>query len=234
MTTTPAALFDVDGTLLDTTYLHTLAWWEALRQYGRAVPAVRVHRAIGMGTDQLLDHLLGDGGSGSDGDGDRDRSEDDALAAAHDALYARYWPVVRPLPGAADLLRACAGRGWRVVLASSAGERELAVLRAVLAADDVITAVTTADDVAATKPAPDLVRAALDLADSAPGHAVFVGDTLWDVTAAGRAGVPCVAVETGGHSAQDLLGAGAAEVHADAAELLAGLDGSLLARPRVG
>ncbi|MFB6892117.1 HAD family hydrolase [Kitasatospora sp. NPDC056327] len=222
MTTTPAALFDVDGTLLDTTYLHTLAWWEALRQYDRAVPAARVHHAVGMGADRLLDHLLGE---------DRDRGDDEAVTAAHDALYARHWPVVRPLPGAADLLRACARRGWRVVLASSASERELTALRGALDADDVIAAVTAADDVAATKPEPDLVRAALDRADSAPDRAVFVGDTLWDVMAAGRAGVACVAVGTGGHSARDLLGAGAAEVHADTAELLAGLDDSLLGRP---
>ncbi|MER6366358.1 HAD family hydrolase [Kitasatospora sp. NPDC001527] len=222
MTTSPAALFDVDGTLLDTTYLHTLAWWEALRQYDHTVPAARVHRAIGMGADRLLDHLLGE---------DRDRDEDEAVTAAHDALYARYWPVVRPLPEAAELLRSCARRGWRVVLASSASERELTALRAVLDADEVIAAVTTADDVAATKPEPDLVRAALDRADSTPGQALFVGDTLWDVTAAARAGMPCVAVESGGHSAQDLLGAGAAEVHADTGELLAALDASLLGRP---
>ncbi|MFD0277245.1 HAD family hydrolase [Kitasatospora sp. NPDC127111] len=222
MTTTAAALFDVDGTLLDTTYFHTLSWWEALRQYDRTVPAARVHRAVGMGADQLLDHLLGE---------DRDHDADEAITAAHDALYARHWPAIEPLPDAAGLLRACAGRGWRIVLASSASERELAVLRRVLDADEVIAAVTTADDVAATKPAPDLVRAALDRAGAEPEHAVFVGDTVWDVAAAGRAHVPCVAVESGGFAAQELLGCGAAEIHRDSAELLAALDGSLLARP---
>ncbi|PYC70626.1 HAD family hydrolase [Streptomyces tateyamensis] len=222
MTSTPAALFDVDGTLLDTVYLHTLAWWEALRQYDRPVPAARCHRAVGMGADQLLDHLLGQDG---------DREDDAAITAAHDALYARFWPAIRPLPGAAALLRACAERGWQVVLASSAGERELAVLRRALDADDVITAVTSADDVTATKPAPDLVRVALDRAGSDPEHAVFVGDTVWDVTAAGRAGVACIAVQSGGFAAQELRGAGAAEVHRDTAELLAGLDRSLLGRP---
>ncbi|RKT09478.1 HAD superfamily hydrolase (TIGR01509 family)/HAD superfamily hydrolase (TIGR01549 family) [Streptomyces sp. 1114.5] len=221
MTTTTAALFDVDGTLLDTTYFHALAWWEALRQYDRTVPAARVHRAIGMGADQLFDHLLGR---------DRDRDDDEAIAAAHDALYAAYWPVIAPLPGAADLLRACAARGRRIVLASSASERELTALRRVLDADDVIDAATTADDVSATKPAPDLVRAALDRADTAPADSVFVGDTVWDVVAAGRAGVPCVAVESGGFSAQELLAAGAAEVHRDTAGVLADLDRSLLAQ----
>ncbi|MFF3074606.1 HAD family hydrolase [Kitasatospora sp. NPDC057904] len=218
---TAAALFDVDGTLLDTAYLHALSWWEALRQYDRTVPAARVHRAVGMGADQLLDHLLGE---------HRDHGDDQAITAAHDALYASHWPVIAPLPGAPELLRACAARGWRIVLASSASERELAVLRRALGADDVIAAATSADDVAATKPAPDLVHAALDRAGADPADAVFVGDTVWDVVAAARARVPCVAVESGGFAAQELLGCGAAEVHRDTAELLAELDGSLLAR----
>ncbi|MET9181133.1 HAD family hydrolase [Kitasatospora aureofaciens] len=222
MTTTAAALFDVDGTLLDTTYFHALAWWEALRQYDRTLPVARVHRAIGMGSDQLLDHLLG---------AERDHGDDEGITAAHAALYARFWPHIQPLPGAADLLRACADRGWAVVLASSASERELAVLRRALDADEAITAVTSADDVEATKPAPDLVRAALDRAGAEPEHAVFIGDTVWDVTAAGRARVPCVAVESGGFDTRELLGAGAAEVHRDTAELLADLDRSLLGRP---
>ncbi|MEU9048556.1 MULTISPECIES: HAD family hydrolase [unclassified Kitasatospora] len=225
MTTTTAALFDVDGTLLDTAYFHALAWWQALRQHDRTVPTARVHRAIGMGADQLLDHLLGE---------DRDHGDDDAITAAHDALYAAHWPAITPLPGAADLLHACAARGLRVVLASSASERELTVLRRALDADDVIAAATTADDVAATKPAPDLVRAALDRAGAAPRDTVFVGDTVWDIAAADRAGVPCVAVESGGFSAQELLGAGAAEVHRDTAELLADLDSSLLVQRPVG
>lgn len=220
--TPAAALFDVDGTLLDTAYLHAHSWWEALRQYDRTVPAARVHRAVGMGSDQLLDHLLGE---------DRDRGDDEAITAAHDALYASHWPVLTPLPGAADLLRACAGRGWRIVLASSASGRELTALRRALDADDVIEAATSGDDVSATKPAPDLVHAALERAGTDPADAVFIGDTVWDVVAAGRAGVPCVAVESGGFSAQELLGCGAAEVHRDTAELLADLDSGLLARP---
>ncbi|MFI2612799.1 HAD family hydrolase [Kitasatospora sp. NPDC018619] len=222
MTATAAVLFDVDGTLLDTTYFHALAWWEALRQYDHTIPAARAHRAVGMGADQLLDHLLGT---------DRDRGDDEAITAAHDALYARHWPALQPLPHAAELLRACAARGWRVVLASSASARELTVLRRALDADDVIAAATSAQDVSATKPAPDLVRAALERAGTGPEHAVFVGDTVWDVIAANRARVACVALESGGFAAQELLGAGAAEVHRDTGELLAELDRSLLARP---
>ena len=220
-----AALFDVDGTLVDTVYLHTLAWWQALAQYGHEVDAARIHRAIGMGSEQLLDHLLGD---------DRDRSEDDAVDAAHLALYAQHWPGLRAFPGAGDLLRECAGRGWRVVLSTSASGRELDVLRRVLDADDALYAVTDADAVDASKPAPDLVHEALRQASAPAGRSVFVGDSVWDVEAAGRAGTPCVGVETGGFAAAELRGAGAVEVHSSVGALLDGLDTGVLARPRAG
>ncbi|MFD0822605.1 HAD family hydrolase, partial [Micromonospora zhanjiangensis] len=104
-------LFDIDGTLIDSTYLHTVSWWEAFRQADHDVPMARIHRAIGMGSDKLLDDLLGP---------DRDRDGDQKLRDGHDSLYAAYWERLRPLPGAADLLRACAARGLRVVLATSA------------------------------------------------------------------------------------------------------------------
>src|SRR5579875_3649085 len=122
MAGTAAALFDVDGTLVDSTYLHTVSWWETLREYGHTVPMALIGRSIGLGTEQLLDHVLGP---------DRDKDETDALDTAHKALYSRFWPTLTPLPGAADLLRACADRGWTVVLASSASARELEVLRKV-------------------------------------------------------------------------------------------------------
>ncbi|MFK0195236.1 HAD family hydrolase [Kitasatospora sp. NPDC090308] len=220
-----AALFDVDGTLVDTTYLHTLAWWQALAQFGHEVDAAPIHRAIGMGSDQLLDHLLGD---------DRDRSEDEAIGAAHLALYAQHWPGLRAFPGAAELLRECAGRGWRVVLSTSASGRELDVLRKVLDADDAVHAVTDADAVAASKPAPDLVRAALEQVGARADRSVFVGDSVWDVEAANRAGTPCLGVESGGLAAAELRDAGALEVHASVGALLAGLGDSALARPRTG
>ncbi len=225
MTDISAALFDVDGTLVDSTYLHTLAWAQALAQFDRTVPMARVHRAVGMGADQLLDHLLGD---------ERDRDDDAEMAAAHDALYARFWPGLRPLPGAVDLLGECARRGWTVVLASSASSRELKVLRRVLDCDEVISAATGADDVARSKPAPDLVEAALQKAGADRGRSVFVGDAVWDVRAAARAGVPCVGVESGGFSGCELAAEGASEVHRDAADLLDHLDSSLLGRSSPG
>jgi HAD superfamily hydrolase (TIGR01509 family) len=218
-----AVLFDVDGTLMDTVVLHTVAWWEALRQHGHDVMTARVQRSIGMGSDRLLGALLGE---------DRDRDADDALSAAHDALYAQYWSRLTPLPGASDLLRACAGRGWRVVLASSAKGREAEVMLRALDADDAIHAVATSDEVPSSKPAPDLVQQALAKAGVPAGRAVFVGDAVWDAEAAKNAGVPSVGLLTGGgFSRAELLDAGATAVWATPAELLDHLDDSPLAAP---
>ncbi|MFI0786077.1 HAD family hydrolase [Streptomyces lydicus] len=214
-----AALFDVDGTLVDTTYLHAVTWWEAFRQSGHRVPMADIHRAVGMGADHLIGHLLGP---------ERDRDVDAAVSAAHKTLYAEYWPRLAPFDGAADLLRAVAGRGWTVVLASSASEAELNAMRTALDAEDALTAVTGADDVESSKPAPDLVQQALAEAGTEPGNAVFVGDTVWDMKAGARAGVACVGVLSGGHCRQDLLEAGAREVHDGPGALLARLESSLL------
>jgi HAD superfamily hydrolase (TIGR01509 family) len=215
-----AALFDVDGTLVDTNYLHTTAWWEAFARAGHDVPMASIHRAIGMGSDRLLDALLPE---------DRDPAADDIIKIAHSALYQVYWPQLRPLPGAADLLRACHDAGLRVVLASSADPRELDVLREALDAEDAIDAATSAGDVDASKPAPDLVHVALDQAGTDPAQTVFVGDSVWDAQACQKAGVPCIGVLSGGTSREELLDAGAAAVYGDPAELLAAFPGSLQA-----
>ncbi len=217
-----AVLFDVDGTLVDTNYLHTVAWWEAFAQAGHEVPMAPIHRAIGMGSDQLLDALL---------PADRDHGADGGIRAAHSALYSVYWSRLRPLPGAAALLRACSGAGLRVVLASSADPRELEVLRAALGCDDAIDEFTSAGEVEASKPAPDLVQVALAKADAGPGESVFVGDAVWDVQACQRAGIRCLGVLTGGFSRDELLGAGAAAVYETPAELLGAFPGCILSAP---
>ncbi|MEV4557959.1 HAD family hydrolase [Kitasatospora sp. NPDC049285] len=217
-----AALFDVDGTLLDTNYWHTVAWTEALAQFGRTPPMARIHGAIGMGADQLLDHVLGE---------DRDHRQDQAISAAQQALFARFWPRLRAFDSAGELLRELKRRGWTITLASSASERDLGVMRSVLDADDAIDHATSADDVEASKPAPDLVRAALAKSGAAPAEALFVGDTPWDVEAAALAKVACVAVLSGGFGERALRAAGALEVHRDVGDLLARLDGSALADP---
>jgi HAD superfamily hydrolase (TIGR01509 family) len=215
-----AVLVDVDGTLVDTTYLHAVAWWQALSEYGHNVPMQRIHRAIGMGTDTLLDHLLGDR---------RDRDDDVAISSAHAALAAVHWPALRPTRGAADLLRACAAGGFTVVLASSAQDREMVALRRAIGADDVISDVTTADDASRSKPAPDIIVAALKRAGVEPSDAVYVGDSLWDAHAATGADVACIGVTCGGTSSAELIDAGMLETYADPADLLAKFDRSVLA-----
>lgn len=217
-TTVTAALFDVDGTLVDSNYLHAVTWWQAFAQAGHDVPMAAIHRAIGMGSDQLLDALL---------PASRDTEADSAIRTAHSALYATYWSRLKPLPGAAELLRACRKSGLTVVLASSADPQEFAVLRAALDAEDAIGEATSAADVDTSKPAPDLVQVALRKARARPQQAVFVGDTVWDVKACQRAGVPCIGLLSGGICAAELLGAGAAAVFAGPAELLESTGGRL-------
>ena len=216
--TAMAALFDVDGTLVDSNYLHAVTWWQAFTQAGHDVPMAAIHRAIGMGSDQLLDALL---------PGSRDKEADPGIRAAHGALYATYWSRLRPLPRAPELLRACRKSGLRVVLASSADPQEFAVLRAVLDAEDAIEEATSAGDVDQSKPAPDLVQVALGKAGVAPERAVFVGDTVWDVHACQRAGVPCIGLRSGGISTAELLDAGAVAVFAGPADLLESTGGRL-------
>jgi HAD superfamily hydrolase (TIGR01509 family) len=208
-----AILFDVDGTLVDTNYLHAVTWWQAFLQAGYdEVPMARIHRAIGMGSDRLLDELL---------PADRDRESDQETLTAHLSLYATYWSRLRAFRGAADLLRACKDRGLRVVLASSASKRELGVMRRAIDADDAIDAATDSDDVEASKPAADLVQAALDRAGVRADQAIFVGDTVWDVEACKKAGVRCIALLCGGIGRDELEAAGAVEIYDSPADLLA-------------
>ncbi|MFD4135940.1 HAD family hydrolase [Streptomyces goshikiensis] len=212
-----AALFDVDGTLVDTNHLHVTSWWEALRQAGHEVPMHAVHRAIGLPAEDLLSHLLGE---------ERDTGGDGALSTAHDTLYATYFERLPRLRAADDLLRTLSRRGWRVVLVTSAGGGELDALRKAIGADDALTATASADDVERGKPAPDPVHHALELAD-APAHgSVFVGDSVWDMEAGTRAGVRCVGLLSGGIPRHDLEAAGAGSVYRDPADLLEHLDAS--------
>ncbi|MFE2332585.1 MULTISPECIES: HAD family hydrolase [Streptomyces] len=212
-----AAVFDVDGTLVDTNHLHVTTWWEAFRQAGHRVPMHAVHRAVGLASTDLIAHLLGE---------DRDTDQDAGLSAAHKALYGQYFDRLPALPGAGDLLRRLAGDGWQVVLATSAGGAELGALRRAIDADDAIGATASADDVSAGKPAPEPVEHALELAGVPAERSVFVGDTVWDMRAGTRAGVRCVGVLCGGLPRADLEEAGARAVYADPADLLASLHGS--------
>ncbi|GAA5061678.1 HAD family hydrolase [Streptomyces similanensis] len=214
-----AAVFDVDGTLVDTNHLHVVTWWEAFRQAGHRVPMHAIHRSVGLGSTDLIARLLGE---------DRDKDRDEELNAAHTTLYAQYFDRLPAFEDAGRLLRRLHENDWAVVLATSASGPELDALRKALDADDAITATASADDVEQGKPAPEPVEHALELAGVDPGRAVFVGDTVWDMRAGSRAGVRCVAVLCGGIARADLEEAGATEVYRDPADLLASLaDGPL-------
>jgi HAD superfamily hydrolase (TIGR01509 family) len=209
----PVAILDIDGTLVDTNYHHAVAWFRAFRQHGIVLPLWRVHRHIGMGGDQMVAALAGE------------RAEEelgDDIRAAEKALYLAVIEEVEPLPGARDLIVALKERGRPVVLASSAKANELDHYLDLLDVRELADAWTSSADVEATKPAPDLVVAALDKVGADGG--VMVGDTTWDCEAAARAGVPTVAVMTGGFSADELRDAGAAAVLESVEELVLRLD----------
>ncbi|WP_371667760.1 HAD family hydrolase [Streptomyces sp. NBC_00289] len=212
-----AAVFDVDGTLVDTNHLHVVTWWEAFRQAGHRVPTHAIHRAVGLGSTDLVAHLLGD---------DRDKDQDAELSAAHKTLYGQYFDRLPALRDAGRLLRQLDGRGWAVVLATSAGGAELSALLRAIDADDAIRGTASADDVDAGKPAPEPVEHALELAGVPAERAVFVGDTVWDMEAGTRAGVRCVGLLCGGIPRADLTEAGAQAIYDDPAHLLSSLASS--------
>jgi HAD superfamily hydrolase (TIGR01509 family) len=194
----PAAILDVDGTLVDTNYQHALAWYRAFRQHGVTLALWEIHRRIGMGGDQLVTSLVGDGFE--------ERYGDD-VRAAEKALYLALMPEVQPLPGARDLLETLHAHGHTIVLASSAKPDELQHYIALLDAHEIVDGWTDSGDVERTKPEPDLVRAAVEKAGGGP--AVMIGDSVWDAEAAGRAGLQTIGVLTGGFSEQELTDAGA-------------------------
>ena len=212
---TPVAILDVDGTLVDTNYHHAIAWYRAFRQHGLVLPLWRIHRHIGMGGDQLVAALAGDGTEERDGDD---------IRAAETALYLALIDEVQPFRDSRELLVDLRARGASVVLASSAKAAEVDHYLDLLDARDLAEAWTTSADVARTKPAPDLVQSALDKLGAEPDDAFLVGDTPWDVKAAEQAGVPTYAVLTGGFSEQELRDAGAAGVHESVSHLRGDLD----------
>jgi HAD superfamily hydrolase (TIGR01509 family) len=209
----PAAILDIDGTLVDTNYHHTLAWYRAFRQHEIVLPLWRVHRHIGMGGDHLVEALC-------DERVEEERGDD--IRQAEKALYLALIEEVEPLEGARDLVRELKDRGHAVVLASSAKQQEVEHYLDLLEARDAADGWTTSADVEATKPEPDLVEAAVEKAGSE--SSVMVGDSTWDCEAAKRAGLETIGVLTGGFSEQELLDAGAACVFDSIESLRRSLD----------
>jgi HAD superfamily hydrolase (TIGR01509 family) len=195
-------VLDVDGTLVDTNYQHAIAWHRALRTHGYTVQLWEIHRHIGMGGDQLVAALIGDQGEETDGE---------EIREAEGEAYGELIGEVQAMDGASELLGELHEDGAVVVLASSAKDEEVDHYLDLLEARELIDGWTTSADVEKTKPEPDLIQVALEKAENG-GPAVMVGDSTWDVKAADAAGVPTVAVLTGGFAAEELREAGAAQV----------------------
>ena len=206
--TPPAALLDIDGTLVDSNYFHAVAWYRAMRAHDHTLPMWRIHRAIGMGGDQMIAALLGD---------DVEERQGDDIRATETERYVELIDEVRPLDGARELIEDLKRSGISVVLASSAKPDEVEHYLDLLDARDLADAWTTSGDVERTKPEPDLVESALEKVGGGP--AVMVGDSVYDCAAAGNAGVETIAVLTGGFSDSELLKAGARIVFASIVEL---------------
>ena len=214
----PAAILDIDGTLVDTNYQHAVAWYRAFRQNGVVLPVWRIHRHIGMGGDQLVAALTSD---------EFEKQSGDDVRAAEKPLYMAMIAECEPMKGARDLIEDLKKRGHAVVLASSAKEEEVEYYLDLLDARDLADSWTTSADVEKTKPEPDLVQAAIEKSGSE--DAVMVGDTPWDIEAAKRAGIPTIAVLTGGFAEAELRDAGAACVFESIAELNERIDETPLA-----
>lgn len=208
-----AVVLDVDGTLLDSSYQHTIAWSRAFAQAGVDVPVWRIHRAIGMGGDELVGAVAGDAVEQEHGDAVRERWETE---------YDELIEETRLLAGAKELLRALDGLGLAVALASSSIPKHAQHAFDLLDADHLANTATTAEDVEQSKPDPELVDEAL--ARLGARSACVVGDSVYDIEAAQRAGVPAYGVLTGGYGRAELLDAGARGVYEDLDDLRAHID----------
>jgi HAD superfamily hydrolase (TIGR01549 family) len=208
-----ALVFDVDGTLVDTNYQHALAWFRAFRRFDISPAIWRIHRAIGMGGDQLVAAVAGD---------DVEQSRGDDLRSAWTEEFAVFLPQVQPFEGARPLLEEVKKRGLKLVLASSGELEHVEHYLDLIGGRDLADSWTTSADAEETKPAPDLIQTAMKKMDS--DNAVMIGDSVWDAEAAERAGIGTYAVLTGGFSVEELESAGARKVYESLQELHADLD----------
>ena len=213
----PAALLDIDGTLVDSNYQHAIAWYRAFREHDLSPAVWRIHRHNGVGGDQLVARVAGNSVEAELGD---------AIRESEGRLYGELVGEVQTFEGARELLVELRDRGHRCVLASSAKRADTEHYIELLDAADLIEGYTTADDVEATKPEPDLIRAAMQISHEL--SAVMVGDSTWDIEAASRADLKTIAVLTGGFSEAELRAAGAVDVFESLAELRERLDSTPL------
>lgn len=208
--TSAAVLLDIDGTLVDSTYHHALAWHRAFARHDLTVPLWRIHRAIGMGGDRLVAHVA---------DEATEERLGDRLRGAWRDEYVDLRAEVRPLPGARALVARLRAGGYRVALASSGDPEFSREAVEMLEVGDDVELLTTSEDVDASKPAPDLLGETLARMGGVE-RAVLVGDTVYDVESARRAGLACIGLLTGGVGRGELLEAGAAMVAAAPEDLL--------------
>jgi HAD superfamily hydrolase (TIGR01549 family) len=214
---TPAFLFDLDGTLIDSVYQHVVAWQAALAAIGIDLAVWRIHRRIGMSGGLFVQALLRETG--------RSLSAEDIrlLQEAHAAEYRKQLGSVTALPGARELLAALteAGIRWGIATSGYAATARPALELLGLPAD---TPMVTRDMVRHAKPDPDLFLACAALLDVEPRHAMVVGDSVWDLLAARRAGALGIGLQSGGYGREELERAGAFRVYGDPADLLSRLD----------
>ena len=214
------AIFDVDGTLVDSNYQHALAWYRAFRRYDIIRPLWRIHRGIGMGGDTFVPEVAGR---------DVEERHGDALRDAWVEEFDQLIGEVQPFEGARDLLVEVKDRGFALVLASSGKSKHVEAFLDLVDGKSLADAWTTSDDAEKSKPEPDLVQTALAKVEGASG--VMVGDSVYDAIAAGKLDIPTLGVRTGGFSVEELREAGAASVHDSLVELRRHLDDTPLARP---
>ncbi len=211
----PGVLFDIDGTLLDTNYLHVVAWWRAFRDTGYdEVDMASIHHSIGQSSPELVERLVG-------------RTDEDTVEA-HTRRFQDLQPLAEALPRARALVRACDRLGRTAVYATSAKASDLDWMLPMIGAGDAVAGVTSSADVDQSKPDPDILHISMDKHGLDPDRTVVVGDTVWDIGAAKNAGLPCIGLRCGGISEDELRDAGAAEVYDAPADLLTRLEESLL------
>ena len=202
-------VLDVDGTLMDTNYLHTEAWARAFEKAGHRVPRVKLHREIGKGAELLIRNFVDD-----------DEAVEE-IQNLHSEFYEGFQKFGHPLPGAKELISSLKERGYEVWFVTSAKDEELEHHMQELEAEDRIDGVVNSSAVDNPKPAPDIFEEALRRAGATAEETVAVGDALWDVEAAREAGIRTVAVLSGGaFDKEDLEEAGAVAVYEDCAALL--------------